>query len=64
MTNGIRRNHTRAFRAKVALAAIKGDRTRSNVMSTTARLQHGGPTCWKRQRVYSGQAKRMNQRLI
>ena len=59
-----RRNHSAAFKAKVALAAIKGDRTlaqlRNSSTSTPIRSHHGKrssraelPMFWPRQRQRS-----------
>ena len=39
MTKRPRRNHTPAFKAKVALAAVKGDKTRAELARV---IQEGG----------------------
>jgi transposase len=56
MSRRPRRNHTPAFKARVALAAIKGDRTLAplaeqfdvhpnQITSWKAQLEEGQPTC-------------------
>jgi transposase len=56
MSRRARRNHTPAFKAKVALAAVKGDRTLAQlaeqfdihpnqIASWKAQLEAGPPTC-------------------
>src|SRR5947207_14450285 len=61
MNKRARRNHTPAFKAKVALAAIKGDRTvaelaeqfdvhPSQITSWKAQLEGGGCRCFRSRR--------------
>jgi transposase InsO family protein len=42
-----RRNHTPAFKAKVALAAVKGDRTIAQLAEHFAVHQHGWQGAWR-----------------
>ena len=50
MTKRTRRNHTPGFKAKVALAAMKGDKTLAELawlMCTRTRSRNGEARCWK-----------------
>ena len=60
MTRRQRRNHTAAFKAKVALAALKGDKTLAElaqqfdvhpnqIMDWKTRLQESAAGVWRRQ---------------
>ena len=51
MTKRTRRNHTPGFKAKVALAAMKGDKTLTELAQlfdcTRTRSRNGEARCWK-----------------
>ena len=56
MSRRPRRNHSAEFKAKVALAAVRGDRTLSELASqfecTRTRSRNGRPSCWIGRRSY------------
>jgi transposase len=58
MTKRTRRNHSPAFRAKVALAAVKGEKTLAELAQQfdvhRTRSRRGAASCWKGLRGYSG----------
>ena len=43
MAKRTRRNHTPVFKAKVALAAVKGDKTLAELAQRTVRNHHRNP---------------------
>ena len=67
MSRRPRRNHSAEFKAKVALAAVRGDRTLSELASQLdvppePRSRNGRPSCWIGRRSYlaagTGQAEK------
>ena len=66
MTKRARRNHTPAFKAKVALAAVKGDKTlaelASSSMSIRTRSDSGGASCSTGRRLFSAPTRGRRRR--
>ena len=56
MTKRTRRNHTSSFKAKVALAAIKGEKTLAELAQQFDVHPNGRANFWKAQPVFSGTA--------
>ena len=69
MTRRARRNHTPAFKAKVALAAIKGEKTLAELAQvsstfTRTRSPTGRRNCWRARRAYSALLRRAPRPLL
>ena len=71
MTRRPRRNHTPAFKAKVALAAVKGEKTLAELAqqfdvhpNTRTRSRLGARSCWRGPLVFSAREALPKQRNL
>lgn len=68
MSKRPRRNHSPAFKAKVALAAVKGEKTLAELALQLrympTRLRLGGRSCWRGRRTCSAPPSRPSRRSM
>lgn len=66
MTKRTRRNHSPAFKAKVALAAVKGEKMLASWLGsltfTRTRSRPAAGCCWKALPEFSGRMATLNRR--